>query len=486
MESFAADTPVLRFALPRVRPHRGPRWILWPAWGFRVVAPYPRERKLDVFQKAVLGLAHAGKRTVDEITERLLVHKDLVAYVVLELQSREWMDARGAPTTSGCRVLEEEAETIEDEVVGWVFTDPFTGDLWPRFHAGELPYAQTQPGERGYPVMVSGSHGDPRRDVPFCVLPRWEDAVVMTQPRKEDILRAVRAHRRHLDWHDSPDAADAPRLRRVSFVEEQPAAHLLAARAFADPGKDWQVDDPFGIGESPRLRRWIEGRLDVHPGLRAWLAPVAGGAEESADLQAVFRRAEWAVEEKLTLAIRSRTMLYERLVAMQRALLETELPDCPEDKWDDVALKAQRVVERLLLDLRDRHPPRVALADTPAANEALLEGLARAAGFETPLPDSLVRVRRGKVQHALEHGSGSLRPLLLTALLGTGGGAHPFVSAARERPDLLHRLNELASLRDEAGHESRRRDGERPERRRERTRNAVETVFSAVKLVVTT
>lgn len=488
MESFTRDTPVLRFRLPRVEWREGPRWLLWPAWGWRVVAPRPRQRQLNIFQKAVLGLCRAGRVRAEDIAQRLMIDPELAAHIALELQANGWLDPMGRPTAQGLRVLEEEeSEPLHEQTVGWVFSDPFSGETWPRFHTGELPYAETEAGAEGYPVLLSGTVGNPRRDQPFVVLPQAGEALRAERPLAEDVLRAVRAHRRQHSWEEAIDAADAPLLQRVSFVADEPSAYLLAARAWRDLAGVFRLDDPFGIGDSGRLRRWVEERLDRSQALRRWLAPVAGGGEEPDDLKSLEQRAAWDVEERLTIAIRTRDALCDRLVVMQRALLEAGLEDSPEDKWDDVAVKAQRAAERLFQEICERHPSRTRLAQSAELNEALLNDLASIAGFRAPLPRTLTRVKRGKVIHAEQHGSGSLRPLMVLALLGTAGMPdHPLARAAREGADLLHRLDALASVRDEAAHEDRRQDERTARSRRGRVRDGVEAVFSAVRLLIST
>jgi hypothetical protein len=488
MASFANETPALRFPLPRLprSSWEAANWLLWPVLAWRVVAPRPRPRRLNLFERAILGLRRSGETHAESIAERLLIDRDLAAHISLELQGMDCLDARGMLTERGQRMLKEDESEAIEQTVGWIFTDPFSGDVWPRFHAGELPYAETELNERGRPVLLSGSVGNPRRNRAFAVLPWPNEPIRESQPRAEDVLRAVRAHRRQHAWEEEPEVADAPSLQRVSFVSDDPTAHLLALRAWPDEARDWHVDDPFGLGESAKLRRWLEARFTTQPALRDWVVPPPDGDLVSADLKSLAVRAAWDVEARIPLA--NKEGLFERLVAMQRALLETGLPDCPDDKWDDVTVKAQRAVERMLHDLRESHPPRAMLAQDVALNELLLNDLAKTAGFHTPLPPSLARVRHGKVQNAAQYGGGSLRPLLVLALLSTAGlDQHPLRRAAAEAPDLLHRLDAVATVRDSSAHEG---SGERTsqreqEQRRQRIREAVETVFTSVALLQT-
>lgn len=487
MGRYGAEAVVLRFPLPRLQreQHASARWVLWPASAWRVVAPRPRRRAMNVFQRAILGLCLAGVTRVEDIGRRLLIAEALAEHIQGELRGIGWLGPREEVTTAGRRVLEDDAtEPIEDFVVGWVFTDPFTGLVWPRFHPGELPYAEVDPGEGSRRVLLSGSRGAPHRDHAFEVKAHWQDEVRVVRPTAEEILRAARSHRRQHDREDEPVTGDPPVLQRVSLVLEEPVSCLLATRAWLAAPGDWRVDDPFGVGQSLRLRGLIETRMALDRPLRDWLEPIAGGSPDAGDIASLEQHAKWLVKDRLTATDRIRPELYERLVAMQRALLETEQENAPEDKWDDVAVKAQRAAERAFLDVHDAHPARAPLANDEAFNEALLDELARTAGFVVPLPQSLSRVRRGKVTHAMEHGSGSLRALILVGLLGSAGSpGHPLTHAAKGDARLLHRLDELATTRDRSAHEG---TGERLSSRREWVRSGVDTVFDAVRLLFST
>ncbi len=482
MARSAADSVIIRFRLPFIEYKRRPRWVLWPASAWRVVAPRPRPRALNVLQRAALGLSMAGVQRAEDIGRKLLIATDLAAFILEELRGAGWVDAGHRPTQAGRRALEEDLrEAVEDTSVGWVFTDPLTGQIWPRFHDGELPYAELERQEDRKPLLLSGTIGDPRRDPAFEIRLRPQDQAHVARPPAEDVLRAARAHRRQHDWEDEPVAADAPALQRVLFVLEEPTDCHLATRVWQPPAGDWQVDDPFGIGQSLRLRRWIEARMETDPALRDWLESVVLGDVQDASLASLTTEATWLVDERGGAAMRALPQLHERLVAMQRAFLETKMDDCPDDKWEDVAIKAQRAAERAFLEVREAHPAGLTLSVDEEFNETLVNELAELAGFQVPLPASLARVRRGKVVHALESGSGSLRALVLVALLGTHDAEHPLRRAAAEFPTLLHKLDELAATRDRAAHEG--PSGSPRKRDRAKIRDGVETVFSTVKLL---
>ena len=458
MASFDSDTPVLRLTQGK---DPDARWGLWPVFAWRVVAPVPKERPLNLFQRAGLALARAGVVRAADVAERLLIAVDLAGLVIQELHGMGLIDQTGAPTQRGLKFLEDiEDEPPDEAKVGNVLSDPFNGKLWPRFLAGDLPLADVELNEDGWPVLLSGSAGDPWRDRTYSVLPGFQDAIVQARPSARDVLRAARRHLRQRDFDELDDDRDVPRIRRVSFIDERPHAYLVALRARRHPSGDWMVDDPFGHGESADLRARIEDRIDLHPGLRGWLGPLVGGDLESPTVGQLQAEAAWAVEERLTMAIRQHDAARERLVAMQRALLEASAEDAPLDKWDDVLVKAQRGAERALRVLHRPYeglqPPlftSLARSDKHF-NRAHLDAIAAELGFRSPLPETLSSVRRGKVQSAEQYGGGSLRPLALLALLCAGrSDDHPLHRAAVHQPDLLHRLDALASARDRAAHD---------------------------------
>lgn len=451
---FDKATDVLR---PRARRGQQVSWVLLPVFAWRVVAPVPKPRKLNVFQRAVLALARAGVVQVDVVAERLRLHRDLVALVVQELQTRMLMDVLGRPTKHGVDALAEADQLAADELrTGHILTHASDGSIWPCFLIGDLPLAEVEPDEDGWPVMLSGSVGDPWRDRAFAALPRGP--VCATAPRPLDIVRAAGTHRKRRSSSEDDAEATSP-VDKVSFVDRLPSPFLVAVAARPAEAGGWCVEDPFDRGPSEQLFDRVEKLLDEQPGLRRWLDQLVGGEKEGAKADELHVRAAWEIEERLTLAIRRHEVLHRRLVAMQRALLEAEQQNAPDDKWDDVLVKAQKAGERLLQDVHATHnrvgPPLFEELDRNVRpSRRKVDAAAKKIGFPTPLPQRLSSVRRGKVQHAEQSGRGSLRPLLILVLLAAQwDDEHPLRAAATRRPSLLVDLDALAAARDDAAHE---------------------------------
>jgi hypothetical protein len=309
-------------------------------------------------------------------------------------------------------------------------------------------------------MLLSGSAGDPWKDRTFSVLPGARDSVVMARPDVKDVLRAARLHRRQRqrDFEEIvDDARDVPHLKRVSFIDDRPQPFLVALRVRRHASGDWVVDDPFGHGESVELRARMEERLDNNKGLRPWLAPLIGSDPDAPTLGHLQNEATWNVEERLTIAIRQHEVVREKLVAMQRALLEAESYDAPADKWNDVLVKADGAV---MWALRTMHTP-YAMARPPffedfdrmpVKSRSPISEAARAIGLATQVPSRILSITRSQVKDA-EKGKGSLRSALVLSLFAARWNEdHPLRRALKARPDLLQRLDELASDRNPAAH----------------------------------
>lgn len=461
------DLSVVRFR-PSTTIAEGERieWLLWPAFAWRVIGPVPRERELNLVQRAVLGLLIAGRRTADEIAGRLCLHRELVALVIHELEATRALDAGQRPTARGRALLAEgDDDTVDDVVVGRVFSDPFTGEVWPRLVERDLPLIALEENERGWPVITTGTRGAPRRDRAYAV--EMPASPVVRVPTPIEILRAARLHARHLrDGDDDAEIDERPsRLGRVSSLTNDRERLLLAVRVRVG-ADDWSVDDPFGVGESQRMRRAIERRIDAERArggrspLRERFVPQVDEARAQT-LRELQKLAEFEVEERLPAVIRGHESLVERLVAMKRAHLEASQQGSPRDKREDVIVKAQQAVEHVFCGLLERSRGRddvMVLTHDETVNATIYEEIARDCGFEVPLPKCLAGVRAGKVRHAVESRTGSLRPLVLACLLGARARSdHPLRLAGGRRPALLARLDALARERDPAAHGGRRR-----------------------------
>ena len=59
--------------------------VLWPIYVYRVMYPVPKDKPLNLFQEAILGLCRAQCNDRVEIARLLDIDHELVAYIMTEL-----------------------------------------------------------------------------------------------------------------------------------------------------------------------------------------------------------------------------------------------------------------------------------------------------------------------------------------------------------------------------------------------------------------
>jgi hypothetical protein len=479
--SFRRDASVLHFG-PRLP--KGMRWsqrrfVLWPALMYRVVAPEVRERQVNVIQKAVLGMCRAGTTNAQRIGDRLRIHPDLAALVYVELQERGLLGRDGLPTQKGRELFEEETLESHKLVTGHVFQDPWNGDLWPRF-VERLDYVELQPNPNGFPDLVLGSKGKPRRERAFMCLPG--ETVCPPVPHPSDVLRATRRHRAALRGADSFEAVDGDEFRspggdvpieRVSLVDDHPTPVFLTTFLYlpeaGDVAGEWHVCDPFALGASPGLRRALSREMQSSASLRGLLESMIGRSlDDQIDEQrrwAAEVRAQATLNVESILTVNARTLpQYRDLVDLESAHVEATLlgDACSQQKLRDLLGAARRVLEATFRTIADQHPPRdvwrrVYAQGKPVEDRdyfaRVYETSAQTAGFRVPLPAALAAVRPNQVKAACYRDGWRLRGAIVAAILtARDNPSHPLRGAAALDPDLLMHLDAVATAAGEAVH----------------------------------
>ncbi|MUG96347.1 hypothetical protein F7734_30000 [Scytonema sp. UIC 10036] len=483
--SFKKETSVLLYSDLRSSTHWSKRqYLLFPAWCYRVVAPRIHARKVNILEKAVLGMCQVGAFSAKEIGEKLEIGTDLAALIIQQLSEQNLINNKGFLTEQGLGILEHETLASQDMVAGFIFQDPWTRELFPRF-VERQEYAEVNFNQGGYPDLLFGTTGKP--DYRRAYMPLPIEDVVKTQPSPQDILQAVRKHEKALRYRTFSEELDGdddvwtfnqvPNIQRISFVEEEPVPVWLTTFLYLPKNSSsttsWYICDPFGLGDSPWLRRKLEIQIKKNPSFRGLQKLILEIIDEYKDEEEIDRKftnliqqaneeAEMRVEHKLTIEIRRWDRVFNNLVGMERTYIEAQalvdLKNIP-DKLDDILVKAQKVVESLFLTIREIYPTAKAWQllspQDREHNRNLLNGLANKLGFITPLPSSLVDVKQGKVRFAADSGRGSLRSYILAGLLTARHGSHhPLQLVAQKAPDMLIRLDKLAGMRDRSSHSS--------------------------------
>ena len=458
------------------RTHRpGLRWrkrkhLLWPHAAWRVIVPREVERSLNPIERTVLRLHIAGQRRYDDIAKNMGLEAELIAFVVEELRTKNALDEKGRPTERGLRFLDDSEVDPDDLVVGWVFRDPRSRRLLPRF-VTELQLATVEVEVDGKPTLVSGSKGRPFRTGAFVVPD--ERGGLGAAPSPSEVLDAVRRHRRHVrraKRSRTEFGVDAPgSVQQVSLISSQPdKVHLLTfvyVPESEDEEEPWFVADPFGFGASPQLREQLErlraetagsslGKLldditgEAMEGRReSWMQMLSLIEDQArADVAKVFPdtgvQGQSEVRDRLEKA-RVDCLRLESALASGSRLLPRDI--------DAVYLRLRQGLEACLKLVFDHHPTGTSWTKVRDLNwdavREVISACAAATGFGGDrLPEPVRRAKAGPVIWASKEGGGNVRPALAALLLHAADQAsHPLRRVAAADATWLIRIDGLAA-----------------------------------------
>ena len=458
------STPIIDMRRKR---DRSQHFVLWPVYVWRALAPVSRSRQLNLFQRAVLGLCVAGVTLEERISERLMLAPEHVALILEQLKVNGHIDQSNVATRKGNDCIEDiQDDLLDDPKSGLCLVSASSGDLLPYFVLNDLLLANTEPkADAQFPTMLSGPVGDPWRVPPF--VPKFKGLKPPSPPSPRDILGAVRFHNRALKIAAEPyaDAPSPQKLSRVSVVDHAPAARYLALKVERHED-DWVIADPFvPKSRSSFLRHELMSYIKddgASSPLKLFLYQCLMSRDERpSDLrfEELIKQARQRVDYELGAGILEHEALHARLVELERARLESELPHAPRDKHEDVLVKAQRAAERSLRMLTQLAPWRRQglysdlLSRDNRSNARLLCRVARELGFEEPA-ERLFTLQRGKIEHAERSSEGGLKPALAVVLLQAHAiSDHRLRAAAPAHPALIRDLLLLAEARDGAAHD---------------------------------
>ena len=485
--SFASDTPIL--SAPGIRnPPAGGRWLLWPAWCWRVLAPDLAERRMDPFTRVVARLCQAGVGEPAEMAARTLLHRDLCSQILLMLRQQRLVTRDGSLTAQGAAVLAGDTWDTSVLRLVHVFQHPFgppSGQrLWPAT-SQTIEYAHVHYGLGGRPRLRL----DSRRDSPV-IDPVMARAQGLGRPRRpspaEIITAAKRARTAGLADASQPTGAEdeptteppqaAAQIARVSLVADDPDPVLLVTYIYlpddAVTSSDWEALDPFSGWPDAWLKESLLERAPDDAVLAELIAEIEGSlsdADADARKAEVGRQlAEAGAKAERRLGARIREPAYRKILKLltyvEASLAEARLLGGVGGRHRQTAVNdAGKILEKVFATLSAQYPlnpnrlDMLRLRDPRLQRQVLEDGLNQAADqldLVTPLPNGLLKQSGDQVARAAQGFLPSFRPVLVAALLASTDHAnHPLRAAARERPDLCAWLDRAAGLRNEGAHQ---------------------------------
>jgi len=424
----------------------------------------------------VFGLCGAGCRSPEDISGKLHIHPQLTSLILEELRRKRLIDREGNSGRAAERFTLLDLGRSDSMMVGWVFQDLWSGDLWPRF-VMNLDYCQTDSDSEGFVKLLLGSTGDPWLQRAFMQLPPRD--ATFSRPTPLQVLRAAEAHRRALkrarESETLPDEpispAETARVERIGLIESQARPVFLMTYLYLPGGErggsEWYVCEPFGFDPSAIFRRDLENRLTDSPGLRAALQRLleksvhGDSAGYRAWRERMHESAVFKVDLELTAAARS-ILAYDHLVEMEEEY-EMAREDQSAYALRNAATACRRALEALFRELAAGYPLKgVSLGlyvnGRPNNNylfvQACYRQAASAIGLSPEMPRQLLSVRPEHVRAVAEYDNcWRLNAFIIATLLRAAEVPdHPLRVAAQKVPDLLDQLNAVVNLSGDAAH----------------------------------
>ena len=501
------NTPVLLFKLKAHVPYKQPFWLLWPVYAYRVIAPLPLENKrLNIFQKAVLGFCNIQRPEPAEIGRYLHLDPELMEYILDELHRKDLIDGDYQITPDGQNLLlGEEQNSLSEILTGYVFQDPWTKQLWARV-VDKLHYASVEYyGNDAFPTLMLGPIGNTRPEKPF--VKRADFNVSWKTPSVQEILNASFRHQRDMKRISSyPDDdlvddvirlennADVshPAIKKVALISEEPEPYYMATFLYrpssVSQSDEWYACDPFGLDASTDLTRWVGELMKRDDLLKErvdeWLKRTTiSRFNSSRNLSELTQVAKTEISKDFPVLIELMPF-YSHMLELVRSQLEiAEVEDPPSDKLRDILLKSAILLEAVLEHIREKFPTS---GSTEIYNtkdwgfrQELLSDIARQMGFDTPVPRSFANIEPRKLSR-VEKGGGTLGEQVVVSLLSARlQPAHPFWQAARVMPDMLSLISDLSYVRGQSSHHTDYNPS------KEDVSNYVETAMDIVKTIGT-
>ncbi|EJM69375.1 hypothetical protein PMI31_04718 [Pseudomonas sp. GM55] len=446
------------------KPHGKASAVLWPVWVHRVLYPEVTRARLNVFQRAVLGLIRAKVVRVEVIAELTNLHEDLIRLILAQSISNGWLVANADTVTSqGLRVLQEEEDANANLKSGYIFQDALSGELWPRFEAQLCDIVPSEARGRFPTFVLNRKTG--RSTTPFLLEPSQR---VLPACNAASLMKAYRNYRGDyratLQLYGKADLPEQIKLQGLERQDAQPRlAHVLVwITADLDGGQPWSVRDPFDlrdqawwmnsrllpvVKENKALLKHLSGLIDAPRGkdqtVEEWLSDL----QKQTDLRVLveFPWAERQPDIKRYLSA---------LLSRQEKLAQG---DTAENELEAALTECQKLLEVLMQWLISTFPVEPALMPRGEQRSAYHLNRKILMSFQIPafnaeVVGQLSRQKLDQVIMACSSPSSSLKALLFAAGWGVcSHGHHPLKTLTEEQLQ-LEQLLELATLRNQGSH----------------------------------
>ena len=466
-------------------------WMLLPAHAWQVIIVASALDRLDAFEKVVFDLMRSGDYDVKQLAAFTHLHPDLVVILLERLHGYGLLEKFDERRYRAFKLKNDDSSTPADsnnETVGWIFQQPWTGRLFPVFYPRLPIQAISETGQtNGTIKLLFGDESNPLvREAPALEFPPQRGI----NPSPRDVIRSFGLRKseefqerisglRYIPRKDeSTQKFDYKKsVRKVKFLSPEPVPVYLATAGlvFDDEPTDWHVCCPVGTGLSQELRDQI---------LRC-----AESGDSRAD--AVVKRLcdktkhgniyEWAQAHHDFLQHARRETLTEFGPSIQDYPELLEQLDAFHDLWarlwntegeppthlvDPVCSAARKTIEALVKVFANQRPITelhvyLASKDEVENTRSVLKWLDET-GYVTEGVDELFLVSKSWLSKSAGDSANyfSLKYVIgAIALQGREQADHPLRISAKNNPDFFVQLKHVLALGNSSSHDNSHKSG---------------------------
>ncbi len=488
-----SDASILNFGPKTARRWSEHQYLLFPALAYRVTAPRIRNRRLNPLQKAVAMLVRTGLLEANEIGPKLDIHEDLAFLILCELKQSGYITHTGL-SESGREALQSDSVLSYEWVSGFVFQNPWTGKLLPRF-VEDLNLCEHSY-DKSRVTLHLGTEGKP-----YDTRPVWLDFPSETQvspPTAEDVLHAIqRQSRQKKTGQKSPYEDEGSELEIVAEISGAKVEQIteidpkvryvylttiiyLADKLEADhEGRkappEWFVGDPFGHAEIPELYATVRECSETEASLKKSIDRMLQRAGYRPGYEGLREWEERATEDAKRSIHRAFTSSIDGFEGVSKELVAFEAKyimalDLPE-RSDGLPRELLKVLESVFIWCIKSYPPaeiwkRVFFEDRnrrtgkmdwfPLKYKSDYQEAYRYAAKELGLNPTqrFLNTKPSHIRSVVEfdHHSKLTASICGQIMYAAEVEKHPLRRVAEENPNLLELIDAITSTGGQAGH----------------------------------
>jgi len=468
--------------------------IAWPVYAYKVIAPVPKERKINILQKTILGLSQVGYISSDKISEYIGINSELIDKVYEELYSLNLTDKDHNITERGKGLLKIENDDNVDIVTGYIFQDLFTDEYWDRFIinignkigdkiVSEKTYNKSEQIDYDVRLIIKiNKEKEYNENIKF-IYPKISNKI--KSPSMDDIRKITKTHKllnSKLE-HKNISEEQLDRIHNLYknsyLLDEKPVEIYWLASWIYFPkeishGSSWNVYDPFGLENDFNFKKRIFEVMKTNKSLERTILGFIGNITDDATenlasiLEKQNKKLSFQIKEQCGALILNYDSLFASLIKLKRDENEVLAKDkgVTSGTLNSLANNIHLVIETLFTEIATRFSPKNKLKnfglvkDDHSGNRECIESfLTNYKINDEEILQKYCRIPFGQIFQAANYNKGRICARLLANLFAANKNpSHPLFKIEKKEPLIFSKFIKIEMIRNASEHGSKKKN----------------------------